>query len=245
MQPYARAPRLRLPRDAPVADGLPAVPAAATALLRVLLRWTVRLLLPRQLAKARLAYLHAAREHLATPLHPSAVETLEWLFPERKRLAEPGAGARRRHATSTSRAPIDTPRFRALYRQWLDDPTNTLWMAGSRIIADASTAGTDGSSASSCRGNTCISLPWLTSPDSNSRGRPGGRPRKSRSSPRRTSCRLLRHDGRCERLRLASRRKRFSGHGFRANAPMPRTMGGALCRPLQVPVPRSEQETMA
>ena len=60
-------------------------------LLRVLFRWTVRLLLPRQLSKARLAYLHAAREHLATPLHPSVVETLEWLFPERKRLAEPGA----------------------------------------------------------------------------------------------------------------------------------------------------------
>ena len=52
-------------------------------LLRVLFRWTVRLLLPRQLSKARLAYLHAAREHLATPLHPSVVETLEWLFPER------------------------------------------------------------------------------------------------------------------------------------------------------------------
>jgi hypothetical protein len=27
-------------------------------------------------------------------------------------------------------------RFQALYRQWLDDPTNTLSMAGSRIIAD-------------------------------------------------------------------------------------------------------------
>ena len=39
-------------------------------LLRVLFRWTVRLLLPRKLVKARLAYLHAAREHLATPLTP-------------------------------------------------------------------------------------------------------------------------------------------------------------------------------
>ena len=65
-------------------------------LLRVLFRWTVRLLLPRKLVKARLAYLHAAREQLATPLHPSVVETLEWLFPERKRLAEPGAGSAER-----------------------------------------------------------------------------------------------------------------------------------------------------
>lgn len=106
-----------------------------TALLRVLVRWTVRLLFPRQLSKARLVYQHAAREHLATPLHPSNVETLEWFFPERKRLAEAAtapADARFLSASSAFRA----PRFRALYRQWLEDPTNTLWMAGSHIIAD-------------------------------------------------------------------------------------------------------------
>ncbi len=105
-------------------------------LLRVLVRWTVRLLLPRQLSKARRAYLNAAREHLATPLHPSVVEALAWLFPERKRLAEPGAApadARYLDASSAYR----TPRYRALYRQWLDDPRNTLWMAGSPIVADA------------------------------------------------------------------------------------------------------------
>jgi hypothetical protein len=93
-------------------------------LLRVLFRWTIRLLLPRQSWKSRLAYLHAAREHLATGLHPSVVQTLEWLFAERKRLAEPGAApadARYLDASSAYR----TPRFRALYGQWLDDPRNT------------------------------------------------------------------------------------------------------------------------
>ena len=106
------------------------------ALFRVLFRWTVRLLFPRQLSKARLAYLHAAREHLATPLDPSVVETLEWLFPERKRLTDPGAApadARYLKASSAHRI----PRFRALYRQWLDDPRNTRWMAGSSIVAEA------------------------------------------------------------------------------------------------------------
>jgi hypothetical protein len=105
-------------------------------LLRVLFRWTVRLLLPRKLVKARLAYLHAAREQLATPLHQSVVETLEWLFPERKRLAEPGAAsadARYLKVSSSYRTPV----FRALYQQWLDEPRNTLWMAGSTIVADA------------------------------------------------------------------------------------------------------------
>ena len=29
------------------------------------------------------------------------------------------------------------PRYRALYHQWLEDPGNTLWMAGSPIVADA------------------------------------------------------------------------------------------------------------
>lgn len=46
-----------------------------------------------------------------------------------------------------------------------------------------STAATAKSSASSCHASTCISLPWLTSPDTNSRGRPGGRPREMRLSP--------------------------------------------------------------
>lgn len=52
----------------------------------------VRVLFPPALWKVRLVYQHAAREHLATRLEPQNVEALEWLFPERKRLAEPGAG---------------------------------------------------------------------------------------------------------------------------------------------------------
>jgi hypothetical protein len=106
------------------------------ALLRVMVQWTIRLLFPRQLSKARLAYQHTAREHLATPLHQSVVETLEWLFPERKRLAESGAGPANERYLSASSA-FRTPRYRALYHQWLEDPENTLWMAGSPIVADA------------------------------------------------------------------------------------------------------------
>jgi hypothetical protein len=60
-------------------------------LFRVLFRWTIRLLLPRPLWKARLVYEHAAREHLGERLEPANAQVLEWLFLERKRLAEPGA----------------------------------------------------------------------------------------------------------------------------------------------------------
>jgi hypothetical protein len=133
-------------------------------LLRVLFRWTVRLLLPRKLVKARLAYLHAAREQLATPLHPSVVETLEWLFPERKRLAEPGA------------APADPRYFNtssAFARRGIELSTNSGWtIPGTRSgwpvplsWPTPSTANSDGLSASSSRDSTCISPPWLTSPD--------------------------------------------------------------------------------
>jgi hypothetical protein len=107
-----------------------------TKLLRALFRWTIRLLIPRPLAKARPAYLHAAREHLATPLHPSAEETLEWLFQERKRLATPGVGLGDARYIEASKA-FHMPRFRALYQQWLDDPADTLWMARSTALADA------------------------------------------------------------------------------------------------------------
>jgi len=107
-----------------------------TALLRAMFRWTIRLLFPRKLWKARLAYQHTAREHLATSLEPSVVETLEWFFPERKQLAEPGAGPVSARYVKVSCA-FRTPRYRALYRQWLEEPANTIRMAGSPIIADA------------------------------------------------------------------------------------------------------------
>jgi hypothetical protein len=107
-----------------------------TALLRVLVKWTIRLLFPRKLGKATLVYQHAAREHLATPLHPSVVEMLEWFFAERKRLAEPGAGPASERYVKVSSA-FRAPNYRALYLQWLEEPANTLMMAGSPIVADA------------------------------------------------------------------------------------------------------------
>jgi hypothetical protein len=110
------------------------------ALLRVMARWTVRLLFPRKLWTARLAYQHAAREHLATPLHPSVVQTLEWLFPERKQLTEPGAGPPSQRYLALSDA-YKTPRFRALYLHWLESPIDTLWLARSTIIADTVSRG--------------------------------------------------------------------------------------------------------
>jgi hypothetical protein len=105
-------------------------------LLRALRQWTIRLLLPRKLVKARLAYLHVAREHLASPLHPKTVEALEPLFAERKRLAAVAGGGGEATGPKLPGA-YAAPLYRALYRQWLIDPRNTIWMAGSNVLADA------------------------------------------------------------------------------------------------------------
>jgi hypothetical protein len=106
------------------------------ALLTVLHRWTIRLLVPRQLKRAQLVYQRAAREHLAEPLHPSAVDEMEWYFRERQHRAagdQTTTDRRLERAASAFRA----PRFRALYRHWLAQGTNALWVARSTQTADA------------------------------------------------------------------------------------------------------------
>ena len=79
----------------------------------------------------------AAREHLAQPLHSSAVDEMEWYFRERQHRAagdQTATDQRFERAASAFRA----PRFRALYRHWLAQGTNTLWVARSTQTADAS-----------------------------------------------------------------------------------------------------------
>lgn len=52
----------------------------------------------------------------AARLEPATVQILEWLFPERKRLAEPDAAPADERYVRTSKK-FGAPRFRALYRQ--------------------------------------------------------------------------------------------------------------------------------
>jgi hypothetical protein len=105
-------------------------------LLRALVRWTIRVLFPRPFSKATVRFQHAAREHLATPLHPSTAEELQWFFRERQRLGEavPAEEEQRfRRDSSAFRAPC----FWALYRHWLQEGDNAISMAQSTILHDA------------------------------------------------------------------------------------------------------------
>ena len=105
-------------------------------LLRALYEWTIRLLVPRPLAKSALAYQHAARDHLATRLEPSVASELTWFFHERQRLADTAAGASDRRFREAART-FSAPRFSALHRAWLEEGDRVIWRAESTVLPDA------------------------------------------------------------------------------------------------------------
>ena len=160
------AARLRLPRDAPVADGFPDVPPAAhgAAPGAAPLDGPPAASAPASEVAARLSACRAgasgdarstrlSTEHAGVVLHraETARRTRRWAC--RRTLSEPCqrlplaevSGAVPTVAGRSRRTPFGWP-VRA------SSPTT-------------STAATGRSSASSCHGSTSISLPWLTSPD--------------------------------------------------------------------------------
>ncbi len=102
-------------------------------LLDVLSHWTIRLLFPNPLTRARHGYLHAAREHLAMPLDGRA-RGLEEMFRERLRLSQPNAEPPSERYRDASLA-FNSQRYRAIYEQWLLEPEKTIEMAESRALA--------------------------------------------------------------------------------------------------------------
>jgi hypothetical protein len=105
-------------------------------LLRPLLRWTIRVLVPEPFARAMRQFGHAAREELATPIPLSSVDELQWYFRERHRRDQEGSDTpdeRFRTAVSMFRA----PRFRALYRLWQEQGDPVLLAAVSHTLRDA------------------------------------------------------------------------------------------------------------
>jgi len=101
-------------------------------LLRSLQGWTIRLLLPRHLIKARERYETAALEELAAPLRPTVVEELRWYFGQRSaaQITDPRRYRRAREAFGSAR-------FRALHRAWQERGDRVLEELGSSVLADA------------------------------------------------------------------------------------------------------------
>jgi len=105
-------------------------------LFRALSSWTIRVLVPRHLAGAIERYQLAVRDELASPLRPDTFDELRWFFEQRRHAADRPAivaDARFQRAQQV----FATPRFRVLYRRWLEDGEAALQATLSPVLADA------------------------------------------------------------------------------------------------------------
>jgi len=101
-------------------------------LLRALPAWTVRVLIPHHLLHATDRYKDAFREQLGAPLRPTQLDELRWFF-EARRSSE----ARRDERFERARRAFGAPRFRALYRAWIEDGDRALDAVVSGTLATA------------------------------------------------------------------------------------------------------------
>ena len=108
-------------------------------LFRSLPVWTVRVVIPRHLANARSSYEAAFREQLLNPLPPHVVEELRWYFATRR-----AASANGDERFSQACSAFGAPRFRALYKRWLEDGDAVLDALVSPVLEDACRLGRGG-----------------------------------------------------------------------------------------------------
>jgi hypothetical protein len=100
-------------------------------LLRSLKAWTIRLLIPPHFARTAKTYEAAFREQFATPLRPANVEDLRWYFQVCQK-----AGPRDDERFDQAERAFSAPRFRALYRAWLERGEPVLDATLSPTLAD-------------------------------------------------------------------------------------------------------------
>jgi hypothetical protein len=100
-------------------------------LLRALRTWTIRLLVPRHFARVLGVYRAAFREQLGMPLRPVNLDDLRWYFQARQ---APSRSSEERF-DQAARA-FRAPRFRALYRAWLERGEPVLDATLSAVLAD-------------------------------------------------------------------------------------------------------------
>jgi hypothetical protein len=108
-------------------------------LLRAVREWTVRLLIPRRFRKAAALCRYAVRDELASPVHPTTVQELEWFFCERH--GRPQRSPRHPDLDpdlnlSTAAQKYDAARFRSLEKMWLREGYRAVLAAQSPTLRD-------------------------------------------------------------------------------------------------------------
>jgi len=101
-------------------------------LLRALPAWTVRVLIPHHLVHATRRYNDAFREQVGMPLRPTQLDELRWFFEARR-----SSDARRDERFERARRAFGAPRFRALYRVWIEQGDGALDAVVSATLANA------------------------------------------------------------------------------------------------------------
>jgi hypothetical protein len=101
-------------------------------LLRALPAWTVRVLFPHHLSNAVDRYKQAFGEQIGTPLRPTQMEELRWFFESRR-----GSETCRDERFERARRAFGAPRFRVLYRAWMEYGDGILNAVVSPVLATA------------------------------------------------------------------------------------------------------------
>jgi hypothetical protein len=85
-------------------------------LLRALPAWSVRVLIPHHLANSSARYRDAFREQVGTALRPTQLQELRWFFETRRS----GLDNREGERFDRAKRAFGTPRFRILFRAWIE-----------------------------------------------------------------------------------------------------------------------------
>ena len=101
-------------------------------LLRGLPEWTIRVLVPHHLTDSITAYREAFREQLAAPVRVAQIDELRWFFEARQRQELPSDDRFCR-----ARRAFGGPRFRPVYRRWIEHGDSVLDAAMSPVLATA------------------------------------------------------------------------------------------------------------
>jgi hypothetical protein len=110
-------------------------------LLRALPGWTLRLVLPQQLADSAPRFEGAVRDEL-TPLRPQLLAELKWYFAKRRGTPNPRALSFEDPEFWEHQAAFSSPRFQQLYRRWLTDGDTAFEAVASPVLTDALERGT-------------------------------------------------------------------------------------------------------